>query len=169
MLLILEDEEEEELASSLGQTSRYSKTRYLIAAIATKFAPKRRDWYIFPRSTQWAESIFSSDKFIDEQFRATFRMHRSTFWNLYDLLKPYIQKKVTIFRNPIPFERRLAMFLYHIAHGVSYKVVENQFGCGITTVSQIVSEVTKAILENLTSKYIRFSTLDEAMRTIEYW
>jgi hypothetical protein len=169
MLLILEDEEEEELASSLGQTSRYGKTRYLLAVIATKFAPKRRDWYIFPRSTHWAEGIFSSDKFIDEQFRATFRMHRSTFWNLHDLLKPYIQKQVTVFRVPIPSERRLAIFLYHIAHGVSYKVVENQFGCGITTVSQIVSEVSKAILKHLTSKYIRFSTPEEAMRTIEHW
>lgn len=47
--------------------------------------------------------------------------------------------------------------------------MENQFGCGIATVSKIVSEVTKAILEHLTSKYIRFSIPEEAMRTIEYW
>ena len=99
----------------------------------------------------------------------TFRINRSTFWSLHDLLKPHIEKQTTILRTSLLSECRLAIYLFYIAHGVSYSVMQTQFGCGRTTVSEIMLEVTGAILEHLTYDYIRFSTPEEAMRTIEYW
>ena len=130
---------------------------------------RKREWYIFPRSTHGAEFLFSSTHFMDCQFMSTFRMSRTSFYRLYDLLRPHIEKQTTSFRVPIPSERRLAIFLYHISLGASYQVIMNQFGCGKGTVSIIIGSVAQAILCHLTSQYIRFSTIQQAARSMDFW
>lgn len=130
----------------------------------------KREWYIFPRSTHWVETFcFSSNLFTDYQFKTSFRMTRDSFYQLHELLQPHIQRQKTRFRNPIPSEHRLAIFLYHISMGCSYHVIENQFACGKSTVSNIIGDVAQAILSHMSPQYIRFSTMAEAMRTMEYW
>ena len=52
---------------------------------------------------------------------------------------------------------------------VTFLVISNQFACGKSTVCGIVADVTEAILQHLTNKYIRFSTTEQAMRSIEFW
>jgi hypothetical protein len=127
-----------------------------------------REWYIFPRSTYWADVLFSSSWFTNSQFMSTFRMSSTSFFKLHDLLRPYIEKQAIRFRKLLPSERRLAIFLYHISLGTSYTAISNQFGCGKSTVSDIIGEVTQAILSQLGEKYIRFSTISEAMRSMEF-
>src|SRR5437667_9014188 len=101
----------------------------LMAGLLLTITPTR-EWYVLPRSTHWAQFLFSSYHFIDCQFTSNFRMSRQSFYSLHRLLQPYIQKEKTQFRGTIPSERRLAIFLYHVALGVSYPAVSNQFGCG---------------------------------------
>ena len=96
-------------------------------------------------------------------------MSSASFFKLHDLLRPYIEKQATRFRKPLPPERRLTIFLYHVALGASYTVISNQFGCGKSTVSSIIGDVTQAILVRLGEKYTRFSTISEAMRSMEFW
>jgi len=128
------------------------------------------EWYIFPRSVHWAETFLrSSDHFSCYQFKSAFRMSRASFYRLHSLLQPYIEKQTTRFRKPIPSERRLAIFLYHVANGSSYLVLEDQFGCGKSTISKIVREVTKAVVQHLSKQFIRFSTTTEAIQTMDYW
>src|SRR5204862_1114607 len=131
---------------------------------------KEREWYILPRSTYWVEvCLFSSEFFSDAQFQASFRMSRTSFYTLHELLRPYIKKSSTQFREPIPSERRLAIFLYHITLGATYLSISNQFACEKSTVCGIILDITEAILHHLTKRYIRFSTTEEAMRSIEFW
>jgi hypothetical protein len=131
---------------------------------------KEREWYILPRSTHWVEvCLFSSEFFSDVQFKESFRMSRTSFYTLHELLRPFIEKKSTVFREPVPSDRRLAIFLYHVAHGATLLAISNQFACGKSTVCGIVTEITEAIIQHLTKKYISFSTTEQAMRSIEFW
>src|SRR5579859_4515358 len=72
---------------------------------------KEREWYILPQSTHWVEvCLFSSEFFSDAQFKESFRMSRTSFYTLHELLRPFIEKKSTQFREPVPSDRRLAIF-----------------------------------------------------------
>src|SRR5438552_18298763 len=96
-------------------------------------------------------------------------MSRTSFYTLHELLRPYIQKKSTQFREPIPSGHRLAIFLYHITLGATFLVISNQFACGKSTACGIVLNITEAICHHLSKKYIYFSTNEQAMRSIEFW
>ena len=129
-----------------------------------------RKWYINPRSSHWADMLFDSSLyFIECDFQRTFRMSRTSFERLHCLLRPSIERSTTRFRRPIPSNRRLAIFLYHITLGASYTVISNQFAVGRSTVSEIVATVSKAIVETLSKQYIRFPLREEALRNIDTW
>ena len=139
----------------------------LMAGLLLTITPTR-EWYVLPRSTHWAQFLFSSYHFLNCEFTSNCRMSRQSFYSLHRLLQPYIQKEKTQFRETIPSERRLAIFLYHATLSVPYLAVLNQFRCGKSTVSVIVREVYEAITWHLSTRYIRFSTLDQAMRTMAF-
>jgi len=129
-----------------------------------------REYYINPRSTHWADGVFkSSQYFVESDFQNSFRMSRESFQRLHTLLKPSIEKQTTRFRQPVPSNIRLAILLYHIALGVSYTAISNQFGVGRSTVSGIVGDVSKAIVQVLSKQYIQFPSREEAIRSMEYW
>ena len=96
----------------------------LMAGLLLTITPTR-EWYVLPRSTHWAQFLFSSYHFLDCQFTSNFRMSRQSFYSLHRLLQPYIQKEKTYFRETIPSARHLAIFLYHAALGVPYLTVSN--------------------------------------------
>lgn len=132
-----------------------------------------REWHVLPRSTHWCKEHFlktdNPNAFLDRQFKESFRMTRQSFYRLHALLQPYIQKKETHLRPTIHSTIRLAIFLYHISHGAAYTLLVNQFGVGKSSVSGIIGDVARAIVQQLGTKYIRFPNIDEAMRSIEYW
>src|SRR5437762_7526399 len=129
------------------QRRRIKKRKFgdiLVPLLVADMIKKEREWYILPRSTHWVEvCLFSSEFFSDAQFQASFRMSRTSFYTLHELLRPYIQKKSTQFREPIPSERRLAIFLYHITLGATFLAISNQFACGKSTVCGIVLNITE--------------------------
>ncbi len=155
------------------QRRRIKKRQFgdiLVTLLVADMIKKEREWYILSRSTHWVEvCLFSSEFFSDAQFQASFRMSRTSFYTLHELLRPYIQKKSTQFREPIPSERHLAIFLYHITLGATFLAISNQFACGKSTVCGIVLNITEAICHHLSKKYIYFSTNEQAMRSIEFW
>ena len=128
-----------------------------------------REWYVLPRSMHWRQLIFSSNHFLDCQFKDTFRMSRQSFFTLHALLHPHIQKKQTNLQPTISSELCLAIFVYHVSHGDAYNSISELFAVGKSTVSTIISDVSRDIVHYLSRKYIRFSTMDEAMRSMEYW
>ena len=143
---------------------------FSLLRLASPRIPSSREWYIYPRSTHWAEQLFGSEEyFLEPDFKKSFRMSRQSFENLHQLLQPLIEKKSTTFRQPLPSKIRLAIFLYHVAQGSPYTVISNQFGCGKTTVSKIVGEVSKAIVQNFSQQCIRFSSREDALRTMQVW
>jgi hypothetical protein len=125
-----------------------------------------REWYVLPRSSHWRENHYLSEV---ATFTTSFRMTRDSFFNLHALLQPYIEKKQTHLRPTLRSEHRLAIFLYHIAHGDSYTSLSDQFAVGKSTISNIVGDVSKAIVDQLSQRYIRFPTSDEALRSMDFW
>src|SRR5437667_5485700 len=96
-------------------------------------------------------------------------MSRQSFFALHALLHPHIGKKQTHLRPTISFELRLAIFIYNVSHGDVYNSISELFAIAKSTVSTIISNVSRAIVHHLSTKYIPFSTMDEAMRSMEYW
>src|SRR5579859_2878075 len=96
-------------------------------------------------------------------------MSRRSFFKLHSILQPHIQKQQTHLRPTVPSDLRLAIFLYHIAQGAGYLVVSDSFAVGRSTVSKIVGEVARAIVNHLSIRYVRFPTIEEATRTMEYF
>jgi hypothetical protein len=109
-------------------------------------SPQLREWYINPRSTHWRDvTLFHPQFFSNADFQRSFRMSRTSFNTLHQLLQPHIQKQDTRFRKAIPSTIRLSIFLYHVCLGVGYTAISNQFAVGKSTVSKIVGEVGTAI------------------------
>jgi hypothetical protein len=125
-----------------------------------------REWHVLPRSSHWRESYFL---FEEVSFKASFRMTRQSFHTLHALLQPHIEMQQTHLRPTIPSKHRLAIFVYHIAQGDGYTSLSNQFGFGKSTVSVIIRQVSRAIVEHLMKQYIRFPNVDEAFRSMEFW
>ena len=129
----------------------------------------QREWYVYPRSLHWRSQLFSTHAFLEGSFQDKFLMSRRSFFKLHSLLQPHIQKQQTHLRPTVPSDLRLAIFLYHIAQGAGYSVVSDSFAVGRSTVSKIVGEVARAIVNHLSIRYVRFPTIEEATRTMEYF
>jgi hypothetical protein len=133
-------------------------------------SPQLREWYINPRSTHWRDvTLFHPQFFSNADFQRSFRMSRTSFNTLHQLLQPHIQKQDTRFRKAIPSTIRLSIFLYHVCLGVGYTAISNQFAVGKSTVSKIVGEVGTAICKVMGRRLVRMPTAVEAQRSIEHW
>ena len=150
------------------QENQNSKSTTFLLTTSFLVPPRMltREWYLYPQSMQWAKFLFSSTYFLEYQFISNFQM---SCQSLHNVLQPYIQKQKTHLLKMISSECRLAIYLYHITLSVPYLAVLNQFGCGRSTVSLIVKDMSRTIVLYLSTKYIRFSTIDQAMRTMEFW
>ena len=135
-----------------------------------------REWFVLPRSTHYRLEFFRPKlgtsvncRPPESSFKTSFRMTPNSFYRLHALLRPYIEKKTTHLRPTVDSKDRLAIFLYHIAHGASYTTLTDLFAVGRSTVSDIIRDVSRAIVQHLLTRHIRFPSVDEAMRTIEHW
>lgn len=91
------------------------------------------------------------------QFKNFCRMSSEDFQNLIDLLSPKIQKRDTNFRECIPVKERLAITLRFLATGDSFISLSYLFKVSRQTISAIVIEVCKALVEVL-NDYIQASS-----------
>ena len=165
--LIFEDDDPFAFQPCRIQKQQFSNVLALL--LIADMIKKEREWYILPRSTHWVEGyLFYSEFFSNAQFQASFRMSRTLFYTLHELLCPYIQKKSTQFQEAIPSERHLTIFLYQITLGATFLTISNQFTCGKSTVCGIVLNVTEPICYYLSKKFISFSTNEQAMHSIEF-
>ena len=99
MLLIFENDLK---LQRIGKKRRNRDSSTISTFLLANIIRKEREWYILPRSTHWVEvCLFSSEFFSDAQFKESFRMSRTSFYTLHELLRPFIEKKSTQFREPV--------------------------------------------------------------------
>ncbi|XP_050337797.1 putative nuclease HARBI1 [Bactrocera neohumeralis] len=72
-------------------------------------------------------------------FKENFRMNRSSFDKLCDILRP-LQKMDTNYRKAVPIEKRVAITLFALGSSAEYRSIANMFGVGKSTVCEILLE-----------------------------
>ncbi|RVE44383.1 hypothetical protein evm_010953 [Chilo suppressalis] len=90
----------------------------------------------------------------EDRFYTYFRMSRSSFEELYNILKPKIEKLDTNWRRAIGPRERLAICLRFLATGDSYQTIAFSFRVGRSTVGSIVKNVCTEIWNSLQPIYM---------------
>ena len=85
-------------------------------------------------------------------------MSHPTFENLCNQLRPHIQKQDTNMRKAIPVDQRVAVALYKLAHGASYRQLSQPLGVSPSACQEICEEVYLMICRHLRQEHIKFPT-----------
>ena len=124
-------------------------------------------YWTFPRPAEsWFEIHLHQRHFPETLFRRNMRMGRESFDDLLRLLRGYVQRENTRFRDCIPPEKVLAIGLYRIAHGGSYDNTALAMNIGKTTVHEAFRDVVDALYD-IRNDFIKLPlTVDETAASI---
>jgi hypothetical protein len=94
-------------------------------------------------------------------------MSKPGFTKLCNLLKPFIERKVTNMRTPISVEKQLAITLYYLSDEGRYRKVANAFGISRSSVSLIIRRVCYVRTHDLgPNLYIKLPQSEEEVKTL---
>lgn len=79
-------------------------------------------------------------------FKYELRCSRETFEQIVQDLHPYMVRETTRIKAPVPSHKRVALGLYHYAHGVDWTVTGAKFDLAGPTAFKIVHEFIHAVL-----------------------
>ncbi|KAJ4929359.1 hypothetical protein JOQ06_004968 [Pogonophryne albipinna] len=112
--------------------------------------------WVQSRSSHWWHDAVET--WTDRQWQKNFRMKRTTFLHLCDLLRPSLIRNNTRYRQPIPVELRVAICLWRLATNLEFRSLSHLFGIGISTACLITQEVTTAINNTMGKMLIKVPT-----------
>ena len=115
---------------------------------------RRTCWVKKGRTSAWRDK-FLNNEVIDSDWFENFRMSKTSFEELVNILRPYLEKQVTRLRKPILAECQIASFLYYISDEARYRKTANAFGISRGSVSLIIRKLSKAIVEFLGKDYMK--------------
>ncbi len=81
--------------------------------------PRRAAW-VYPRPQGWFEEIYQNPVF-STLWKNDFRVSKETFDYICQLIGPDLSRQNTRFRNAVPVNKRIAIALWRIATGNSYR------------------------------------------------
>lgn len=125
-----------------------------------------RQIWVKTRSCEWWDRIVMAS-FNDRDWIENFRMQKSTFMYLCNLLRPHIQKQDTIMRCAITVEKRIAVTLWRLATNVEYRTIGHLFGISRASVCCIVREVCETIVRVVMPKYIKWPKGEQLQETVD--
>ena len=97
----------------------------------------------------------------EEWWYMNLRMKRLTFVALCSELRPYLRKRISRFRLPVPVDQQIAVTLWRLATNVEYRTIAALFGLGISTVCSIVLKTCSIIAEHLLPRYVCMPSEDK--------
>ena len=142
-------------------------TNLLLLAVARVANPRLdREFWVIPRpEIGWFEVILQDER-QSRYWKEHFRMQKPTFLRLVENVEPEISKRDTVFRHAISPAKRVAIALWRLAGGASFRTIGTHFDVGKSTCVTITKEFCKA-LNRLAINYIKFpSNGDETARAI---
>lgn len=143
-------------AARMRRFARYQlKCSKDFAALITDYSSRTstRTIWIRQRSGVWWQHVLSS--WTDCEWKANFRMRRTSFLQLCNSLQPHLQRQTTSFRKPVPVDQRVAICIWRLGTNVEYRTISHLFGIGQSTAVSITNHVASAIVKNLLSLFIR--------------
>ena len=104
------------------------------------------------------------NELMDSDWLENFRISKTSYEELVNILRPYLEKQVTWMRKPISTECQIASFLYYISDEARYRKTENTFGMSLGLVSLLIRKISNAIVEFLGKDYMK---LPETVAEVE--
>jgi len=101
----------------------------------------------------------------DPHFRMHFRMARSSFQRLVNLVGPHLLSQLPG-RKPLPVHERLAIALWRLGTNDSYRSVATLFNISKASAWEFTHSVSSAIVEAMVRSYVHFPTGDRKARII---
>ncbi len=136
--------------------------------IVRRFRRNRRFWAA-PRVGLWEAQFLGGDRIVgniyadweDDRYKEHFRLSKDAFYRLHRRYGHLLQRQSTIMRDPVPSDKRLAITLHFLAHGLSFSQLALLYGVGKSTAISIVHATVTVFMEHLVKDSIRFPEGDE--------
>ena len=166
----------------LELTSYYFHVKRNIILKKKNMRGRRTCWVKKGRTSAWWDK-FLNNEVMDSDWLENFRMSKTSFEELVNILRPYLEKQVIRMRKTISTECQIASFLYYISNEACYRKTANAFGISCGSVSLIIKKVSKAIeflgkdymklpqtvaeVENLRQKFLEHHGFPQCIRAID--
>ena len=111
----------------------------------------------------------------DEEFKERLRINRRSFEYILTSIKPLIQKEPTVMvPDPIEDHRQLALTIYRMAHGCSFKVLKDLFGVSQSVTTETFNQIIRVIVSCLYNEFVGTPSSEEEWKIecknfIENW
>ncbi|KAL3698751.1 hypothetical protein R1sor_012827 [Riccia sorocarpa] len=123
----------------------------------------QRRWWVLCKSHEWFR-VYLGEVYGDSRWQRMMRMKKSSFLQLLSFLRDGLQKQNTRYRPCIPPDLQLSIILHRLGHGTSYFDLGEFFGCGETTVHEVLLEGVPLICRVLGPLYLAWPSPDECRR-----
>ena len=130
---------------------REIRKKRLLAKIRTA----RRSWWVKKSKTNAWSVNFITNKVPKSKWKDNFQMSRKSFYELCDMLIPYLEKKRTRLRTPISVDAQVGSYLYNISDEGRYSKTANAFGISRGSISWMIRRVSYAVTTFVGPKLIR--------------
>ena len=126
---------------------------------------KRRFWVAVRNAGVWEGEFKSSlqimeergyDDWVDHQYKIHFRMDKHSFLRLHGKYDHALEKNDTRLRKSIPSDKRLAITLHWLSHGLSFEQLGLMYAIGKSTAVGIVHSTIAVLRRILVPDCIRF-------------
>lgn len=67
---------------------------------------------------------------------------------LYDILRPHLDRHITRFRRPLSVEQQVAICIWRLATNLEFRSISHLFGIGLSTVCMVTKHVTSVIVSH---------------------
>jgi len=105
---------------------------------------RRPVMWVYPRPQRWSEEMLEN-RVLDRLWKRNFRVTRGTFDFICRLVAQDIQRQNTLFRDAVPVPKRVAVALWRLGSGNSYRTISTTFGIGKATAVKICHEFCEAM------------------------
>ena len=125
-------------------------------ALLSNLCKERRYW-MFQYNQSWFEKMMrnKNDSLYKELWKKEFRMSPETFDLVVNIVRGDMSYRDTRFRKSIDINKRVAIAVWRLATGSSYRNISKVFGLGRSTVSQITNQFC-SVMKQKTVQYIKF-------------
>ena len=124
-----------------------------------RYARSKRKYWVKPgRTGKWWSNLYSGDA-LEDAWIQNFKMSKTKFLEMVDLIRPYAEERSCwIRRDIIPLEKRVAISLYYLKDQGSLVMTGNSFGIAKKATSIIIQEICGILAEKIAPELIKFPT-----------
>ncbi|XP_042299777.1 protein ALP1-like [Sceloporus undulatus] len=105
------------------------------------------------RTNWWSDEVLQ--RWDNDMWVSNFHISKETLFDLASILRPELERGESVFRSPIPVEKRVALTIWWLSSPLMYRKVASRFEVGTSTAAEIAIEVCLAMEKLLLRKTIQ--------------